>query len=368
MTLVDDMNVSSTLSREIEKPNFEDSMRHNKYFMPCYLVTAVGLLASASSFSQQLVYGTVLSVVPHMAQVQVPQNVCVDQPVTPKPTGLGAAVGALLGGVIGNAAGSGNGKTAMTVAGAVIGGLAGNVAETNGSNGGDQNAPQATQQICTTQYHPEIVQQGYDVTYDFLGVQHAAVVSQAPANGQIALLATVSPAPVAMPSGAAVPLVAAPIFAPTVETVLVGLPPGDIIVEGGNTYYFVMVNGVRERRFWMEGDRRGELLRRQEEIRQLHREEFGPRLRADEMRRAEEGKRIEEARTLATRPTFGAQTGVAPQAVQSVQQGQATQPNQVGKPSQPPLPAQAAPGTQPAVASQPTAPAKKPAQDDKKKK
>ena len=257
-------------------------MHSNTHFKPSYFLAAFGLLASVSAFSQQVVYGNVLSVTPHMAQVQVPQDVCVDQPVAPKPSGIGAAVGAILGGLIGNTAGSGNGKTAMTVASAVLGGLVGNAAE---KSGGDQTTPAPTQKVCTTQFHPEVVQQGFEVNYDFLGVQHTTVLSQAPTGEQIALIATLSPAPESSPlmetpdMGApvpvgAVPVYPAPVFAPAVETVLVGLPPSDIIVEEGDTYYFVMVDGVRERRFWMAGDHREELLHRQEEMRQMRHEQI----------------------------------------------------------------------------------------------
>jgi len=276
------------------------------------VISSAAVLACAPSFAQQIAYGRVLSVVPHMVQIQVPQQICTNQSVTvaPQQTGLGAAVGALLGGIIGNQAGSGNGKTAMTVAGAAVGGVAGNAVEANAA--AQQGAQTQIVQQCGTQMVAQTVQQGFDLTYEFMGMQRVATLNQVPSNGRLALNVTVTPidegapmpvvAPVAMavPMGATPEVVVAtpgPVFAPAVETVLVGLAPTDIIVVGGNTYYYTYVNGVREQHFWMAGDRRAELLRRNEEIHRLHQENriLHQEVRAADARAAEANARAAAA-------------------------------------------------------------------------
>src|SRR4051812_43785403 len=94
------------------------------------LLTALGLVAFGASAQE---VGNVVSSTPIVQQVQVPQQVCNNQPqyVQAPSSGGGAILGAVVGGLLGHQVGAGAGRAAATGVGAVVGAMAGDRIETN---------------------------------------------------------------------------------------------------------------------------------------------------------------------------------------------------------------------------------------------
>jgi uncharacterized protein YcfJ len=135
---------------------------------------ALGLAGGAHAAAE---YGTVVSSTPVYAQVPASDRVCTDDVVTtaPRTTGAGAVAGAIFGGVIGNQFGHGAGRAAATGLGVVLGSAIGNQAEANGT------PPQtSTVQRCqnVSRYEDRVV--GYDVVYEYAGMQRTARMAQDP--------------------------------------------------------------------------------------------------------------------------------------------------------------------------------------------
>jgi uncharacterized protein YcfJ len=120
--------------------------------------------------------GRVLSAVPVVQQVQVPRQVCTNQPVLVEsaPSGAGSVIGAIAGGVLGNQVGSGSGRAAATIVGTLGGALLGNSIETTNSR-----RYQDVQQ-CSTQVSYENRTVAYDVTYEYAGRQFTTQMSYDP--------------------------------------------------------------------------------------------------------------------------------------------------------------------------------------------
>lgn len=136
---------------------------------------AMAMAAAASAAMGQEV-AQVLSAVPVVQQVAVPQQVCriEQQTVRPENTGAGALFGTVAGGVAGNAFGSGEGRALATLLGVVLGALWGDRIE-------GQPAAQVQQvRHCTLQsvVHPQVV--GYDVRYEYAGRQYRVQLPQDP--------------------------------------------------------------------------------------------------------------------------------------------------------------------------------------------
>ncbi|WP_326539816.1 glycine zipper 2TM domain-containing protein [Pseudorhodoferax sp.] len=110
----------------------------------------------------------VLSAVPVVQQLAVPQQQCrtEQQVVQPANTGAGALFGTVAGGAVGNAFGSGEGRALATLLGVVLGALWGDRIE-------GQPAAQPQQvRHCTLHsvVQPQVV--GYDVRYQYAGRQY----------------------------------------------------------------------------------------------------------------------------------------------------------------------------------------------------
>lgn len=140
-------------------------------------------LACGSAVAQER--ARVLSTVPVVQPVAVPQQFCEDVPMdsSPRTDGTGAIIGAVIGGVAGNALGNSGGhrprgyghhgyhqgpsRGASTVVGAVAGGLIGNAIESSHSQPSYDTVRRCTQE---TVYENRTV--AYDVTYEYAGQRY----------------------------------------------------------------------------------------------------------------------------------------------------------------------------------------------------
>ena len=132
----------------------------------------------------------VISSTPVIQQVQVPRQVCNDQPfaVQQPKTGAGAAIGAIAGGAMGNAIGGGGGRAAATVLGLLGGAVVGDRVEGGGTS--VQNVRQ-----CATQTFYENRAVGYNVTYEFGGQQFTVQMPNDPGPSIRLQLSPVGAAP-----------------------------------------------------------------------------------------------------------------------------------------------------------------------------
>ena len=126
------------------------------------------LTAAAPWANAQQEQARVLSAMPIVQQVAVPQQVCGNETVHtgPRTTGGGAVLGAIAGGATGNAIGGGSGRAAATAIGLIGGALLGNQIEGNG-----RPAYQNVQR-CHTQTFYENRAVGYTVVYEYAGRQY----------------------------------------------------------------------------------------------------------------------------------------------------------------------------------------------------
>ena len=146
----------------------------NKTFSIC---ATAALAALGTGAQAQEITGRVLSSTPVVQQVQVPRQICDNQPVAvqqPK-SGAGAAIGAIAGGAMGNAIGGGSGRAAATVLGLVGGAIVGDRVE-----GGPVSVQ--NMQRCTTQTFYENRTVGYNVMYEYAGRQYTAQLPNDPGH------------------------------------------------------------------------------------------------------------------------------------------------------------------------------------------
>lgn len=138
---------------------------------------ALALLCAASSSAWAVEYGTVISSTQVVASTPVPQRQCVEEQrvYPPRSSGAGAVIGAIAGAAIGNSIGSGAGQAAATGLGLVAGSVIGDRIETEGTP-----APTQIVQRCRTVTKLEQRTVGYDVVYEYQGVQRTARVAQEP--------------------------------------------------------------------------------------------------------------------------------------------------------------------------------------------
>ena len=141
-------------------------------------ICATAALAALGVGAQaQEITGRVISSTPVVQQVQVPRQVCDNQPVLvqqPK-SGAGSALGAIAGGAMGNAIGAGSGRAAATVLGLVGGAIVGDRVEGGGTT--VQNM-----QRCSTQTYYENRTVGYNVAYEYGGRQYTAQMPSDPGS------------------------------------------------------------------------------------------------------------------------------------------------------------------------------------------
>jgi len=131
--------------------------------------------AAAQSHTE---HARVLSSTPVMAQVQVPQQVCVDEQVLVpgRSSGAGAVMGGIAGGALGNAVGNGSGRDVATAIGLIGGAMLGDRIE--------HSTPDRTELVrrCSTQTTLQHHTVGYDVVYEYAGKQYRTHTSQAPGD------------------------------------------------------------------------------------------------------------------------------------------------------------------------------------------
>lgn len=158
---------------------------------PRIAALALAALGGASSLARATEYGTVLSSTPVLASVPVTQRECVaERAATParEGSGVGALAGAVVGAAIGNAFGSGTGRALSTGIGMIAGAALGNHAEAEEVA---RSAPPAQRCRDVTRYEQRAI--GYDVVYDYQGVQRSVRLAQPPGD-RIALEVQVMPA------------------------------------------------------------------------------------------------------------------------------------------------------------------------------
>ncbi|MBI2771866.1 MAG: glycine zipper 2TM domain-containing protein [Burkholderiales bacterium] len=143
------------------------------------LLSAIGAVATiaAAPAGAQEITGRVLSSTPIVQQVQVPRQVCSNQPVAVQQprSGAGTAIGAIAGGLLGNTIGGGSGRAAATVLGVIGGAVVGDRIEGNGNVAQVQNVAS-----CTTQTTLENRTVAYNVTYEYAGQQYSVQMPQDP--------------------------------------------------------------------------------------------------------------------------------------------------------------------------------------------
>jgi uncharacterized protein YcfJ len=169
-------------------------------------LSVLALTAVASSATWAVEYGRVISSTPVVSSVPMSQRECVNETgAAPSSrssgSGAGAAVGALFGAALGNTLGHGTGRAASTAVGMIAGAALGNHAEEQEAN---RNAAAATTQRCrdVTRYEQRAV--GYDVVYEYQGVQRSVRLAQPPGD-RIALEVQVMPAGAMNPPVSAMP-------------------------------------------------------------------------------------------------------------------------------------------------------------------
>jgi len=89
----------------------------------------------------------------------------------------GEVIGGIVGGLVGNQVGSGSGKTAATGAGALIGAIVG-----DSLAGGGTRSSRGTKRFCETRERAKKVITGYNVTYEYSGVQQTGRLSYSPGD------------------------------------------------------------------------------------------------------------------------------------------------------------------------------------------
>lgn len=138
-------------------------------------------LAQANDYEDT---GRVLRVEPRVEQYRAPRQECrtdyVQVPVqAERPVG-GSIVGGIAGALLGSQVGSGSGRVAASAAGAIAGAVVGDRVENNGR-------PQTTVQEqavrqCRTVDALETRTIGYQVTYEYRGQTHTALMQQDPGS------------------------------------------------------------------------------------------------------------------------------------------------------------------------------------------
>lgn len=192
-------------------------------------ITAAAVLATFGVSAQaQEVTGRVISATPVVQQVQVPRQVCNNQPlVVQQPrTGAGAVIGAIAGAALGNTIGHGSGRAVATGIGLIGGAAVGDRLE-GGGPGYVQNFEQ-----CATQTSYENRTVGYNVTYEYGGSQYTV---QMPNDPGPTVRLQVSPV------GAAAPLMDQPyasggVSAPAGTPVIRGMVASSGVVVGPGVY------------------------------------------------------------------------------------------------------------------------------------
>jgi len=183
---------------------------------------ALALLCAASSGAWAAEYGTVISSTPVVSNVPVPQRQCTEEQwvYPPRSSGAGAVIGAIAGAALGSNIGAGSGRAAATALGFVAGSVIGERVETEGTP-----APTQTVQRCRTVTRLEQRTIGYDVVYEYQGVQRTARLAQEPGE-RIALdVAPVGQLPPPRWSGNT----AAPVAPPVVEDYDADRPPPRVV-------------------------------------------------------------------------------------------------------------------------------------------
>jgi uncharacterized protein YcfJ len=141
----------------------------------------VSMHGFASEFDD---YATVKRVDPQVVRTNHPRQECTTDYVTsqaPQSSDRslsGAVIGGLTGAILGNQVGGGRGKTAATAVGAVTGAIVGDRVQ-NGSGYQTQDRPV---QRCHTVDHWEQHNDGYKVTYEYMGHRETTILPYDPGS------------------------------------------------------------------------------------------------------------------------------------------------------------------------------------------
>ena len=173
------------------------------------LAMALLLAAGCSGAWAQTEYGTVISSTPVVVQVAAPQRQCTEEQwvYPPRSSGAGAAIGAIAGAALGSQFGSGSGRAAATALGLVAGSVIGERVETDGAP-----APTRLVERCRTVTRMEQRTLGYDIVYEYQGVQRTARLAQEPGDRIALQMSPVGQMPSTRWSGTAPPNAAPPVY------------------------------------------------------------------------------------------------------------------------------------------------------------
>jgi len=189
---------------------------------------ALAVLCAASGTTWAVDYGTVISSTQVVASVPVPQRECTEEQrvYPPRSSGAGALIGAIAGAAIGNSMGSGAGRAAAAGLGMVAGSVIGDRVETEGTP-----APTSIVQRCRTVTRLEQRTLGYDVVYEYQGVQRTARLAQDPGDRVAMDVAPVGALPSPARAAAAAPPQAYYNAPPMAEYVEARPPPRLVYVQ-----------------------------------------------------------------------------------------------------------------------------------------
>lgn len=163
---------------------------HTKVVMSTLGLLALPL-AQATDFEDM---GRVLRVEPRVEQIRTPRQECrtdyVQVPVQQERAAGGSIVGGIAGALLGSQVGSGSGRVAASAAGAIAGAVVGDRMENNGRQASAMQE-QAVRQ-CRTVDTIDTRTIGYQVTYEYRGQTHTALMQQDPGS-QVRLRVSVQP-------------------------------------------------------------------------------------------------------------------------------------------------------------------------------
>ena len=188
-------------------------------------ICATAALATLGVNAQaQEITGRVVSSTPIVQQVQVPRQVCSNQPMAVQQprSGAGAVIGAIAGAALGNAIGHGSGRAAATGIGLVGGAAIGDSIEGGGAVG-YQNVQQ-----CRTETFYENRTVAYNVTYEHDGRQYTVQMPDDPGPSIRLRLS---------PVGAAAPVDSYPVAGGDAISAPPGTPSVPAMVASAGTVY-----------------------------------------------------------------------------------------------------------------------------------
>ncbi len=156
------------------------------------LVVAMLLVSGVAQADSFMARGVVLDVKPRYVEREVPTEVCRNVQVPYQRRNddysyVGPSFGAIVGGTLGNSVGKGDGRRAATALGAAAGAILGDRYSNSGSS------EYRSERRCEISIRTQSEQDGYFVTYMYMGRRMTAIVSERPYNDSIELEVSVEP-------------------------------------------------------------------------------------------------------------------------------------------------------------------------------